>query len=149
MKREKRETAALHTSTLHLHSLTWLSARLSKMIGRHYTAFISPSCGREHSNVRGHKQVHHSLVTCLHGTQLGYLPMPTSARFPAHCLPHLFPKLLLFGFPPAAIEEAMLLHLGCRSSPPLTLIVLAVSESFQVSSPGRMPTLQFVEPGSQ
>jgi hypothetical protein len=73
---------------------------------------------RELPNVRGRKEVHHRLVTYLHGKQLRYLHLPTPARFPARCLPHLLPELPLLVFPPAAVTEDMLPRLGHRPSAP-------------------------------
>ncbi|KAF8533033.1 hypothetical protein BDD12DRAFT_529501 [Trichophaea hybrida] len=89
---------------------------------------------RELPNVRGRQKVHHRLVTYLHGKQLRYLYLPTPARFPARCLPHLLPELLLLVFPAAAVTEEMLPRLGRRPSAPPALVVLPVSEPFEVKS---------------
>ena len=88
---------------------------------------------RELPNVRGRQKVHHRLVTYLHGKQLRYLYLPTPARFPARCLPHV-PELLLLVFPTAAVTEEMLPRLGRRPSAPPALVVLPVSEPFEISS---------------
>jgi hypothetical protein len=75
--------------------------------------------------------------------------MSASARFPARRLPHRLPQFLLLIFPPAAVVEEVLLHLGhCLSTPP-ALVIISVAESFQVNSRWRVPGHQSVEPSGQ
>jgi len=76
---------------------------------------------RERLHVRGRQEVHHHLVTYVHGKQLGYLHMPTCARLPARRQLYFFPELLLVIFPQAAVAEEMLPRLGRRTSAPPAL----------------------------
>jgi len=89
-----------------------------------------PHFGGELPDVRGHQDVHHRLMTYLHGKQLGYLWPPAPARFPAQGLPHLLPELPLVVIPPAVVSEETLPYLDHCSPAPPALGVLSASELF-------------------
>jgi hypothetical protein len=95
--------------------------------------------GGELSNVHYRQEVHHHLITCLHGEQFRDLDIPASDYFPAHRLPDLSPELLLFFFPSASVVKEVLPCLGCRSSAPPALVVFLLSNAFQVYSCACMP----------
>jgi hypothetical protein len=77
-----------------------------------------------------------SLVRCLRAVPAvgSTFQVPTPARFPARCVPHLLPELPLLACPPTLVMKKILPCQGHRPSVPSALVVLPVSEQFYVSS---------------
>jgi len=72
-----------------------------------------------------------------------------SARSPARCLPYRFPERYLLIFPSVEVAEQVFPCLGRFTSAPPALVVVSVSEPFQVRAYWRVPGLQSIEPGRQ
>ena len=104
--------------------------------------------GRELPDIGRYQEVHHRLITLLHGEQLRDLHVSASARSPSRCFPHLFPEHFLLVFPSAAVAEEMFPRLG-RSAAPPAFVVVSVSEPFQVRAHWCVSRLQSVESGCQ
>jgi len=89
--------------------------------------------GRELPDIGSNQEVHHHLITLLHGEQLRDLHVSASARSPSSCFSHLFPGRLLLVSPSAAVAKEMLPRLGYRpasTGAPPAFIVVSVAEPF-------------------
>jgi len=127
-------------------------ARIFPPVARRLLLLLLRTFGRELPDIGSYQEVHHRLITLLHGEQLRDLHMSASAHSPSRCFPHLFPERILLVSPSAAVAEEMFPSLGhhpAYAAAPLAFIVVSVSEPFQVRARWRVSGLQPVEPGCQ